>query len=76
MHWESLVDECQHIVGSIHTEQWFTRGTIKYGHPLYVPYEEKWSGFRYSIISGTLNDKNGANDANNGAYIEGEVVYG
>ena len=39
--------------------------------------KKKWSGFRYRIICGTLDDKNGANDAkvdaNNGAYIEGEV---
>ena len=43
-----LVDECQHIVDSIRTEQWFTRGTTKYGHPkhpLYVPYEEKMEWF-------------------------------
>ena len=32
--------------------------------------------FPYRIICGTLDDKNGANDANNGAYIEGEVAYG
>lgn len=43
-----LVDECQKIVDSIHTESWFTRGTTTYGHPkhpLYVPYEEKMEWF-------------------------------
>ena len=43
-----LVDECQRIVDSIHTEQWFTRGTTKNGHPkhpLYVSYEEKMEWF-------------------------------
>lgn len=43
-----LVDECQHIVDSISTERWFTRGTTKSGHPkhpLYVPYEEKMEWF-------------------------------
>lgn len=43
-----LVDECQKIVDSIHTESWFTRGRTKYGHPkhpLYVPYEEKMEWF-------------------------------
>ena len=39
-----LVDECQDIVDSIHSDQWFVRGITKNGHPkhpLYVPYEEK-----------------------------------
>lgn len=45
---EYLVDECQHIVDSIHSEQWFVRGITKNGHPkhpLYVPYEEKMEWF-------------------------------
>ena len=43
-----LVDECQHIVDSIHTDQWYTRGITKNGHPkhpLYVSYEEKMEWF-------------------------------
>lgn len=52
--------------------------TTKYGHLYHT--KKKWSGFRYKIIYGILNDNNGANatkvDANNGAYIEGEVAYG
>ena len=43
-----LADECQRIVDCIHTEQWFTRGITKKGHPrhpLYVPYEQKMEWF-------------------------------
>ena len=43
-----LVDECRRIVDSVQSEQWFTRGVTKYGHPrhpLYVPYKEKMEWF-------------------------------
>ena len=43
-----LVDECQDIVDSIHSDQWFVRGITKNGHPkhpLYVSYEEKMEWF-------------------------------
>lgn len=43
-----LIDGCRHIVDSIHTDQWFTRGKTKKGHPkhpLYVSYEEKMEWF-------------------------------
>ena len=43
-----LVNECRHIVDSIQSEQWFTRGVTKYGHPrhpLYVPYKQKMEWF-------------------------------
>ena len=43
-----LVDECRRIVDSVQSEQWFTRGVTKYGHPrhpLYVPYKQKMEWF-------------------------------
>lgn len=43
-----LLEECQKLVDIIPTENWFTRGVTKYGHPkhpLYVPYEQEKQWF-------------------------------
>jgi hypothetical protein len=39
-----LPDECQYIVDTLESDQWFRRGITKYGHPkhpLYVSYKEE-----------------------------------
>ena len=43
-----LVEQCQELVNTIPTEQWFTKGTTKDGHPRHpsrIAYDEKMEWF-------------------------------